>query len=52
VPFLACEYKSPFSAAYSVEDARLIFFSGCCTIPIYHKHPHDPVDEEQSPAAK
>ena len=31
------EYKSPFSAAMAVEDAKLIFFSGCCTIPIYHK---------------
>lgn len=41
------EYKSPFSAAMAVEDAKLIFFSGCCTIPIYHKHPHDPVEERQ-----
>lgn len=41
------EYKSPFSAAMAVEDARLIFVSGCCTIPIYHKHPHDPVEERQ-----
>lgn len=41
------EYKSPFSAAFAVEDARLIFFSGCCTIPIYHKHPHDPDEERQ-----
>lgn len=39
------EFKSPFSAAFAVEDARLIFFSGCCTIPIYHKHPHDPEEE-------
>jgi enamine deaminase RidA (YjgF/YER057c/UK114 family) len=41
------EYKSPFSAAMAVEDARLIFVSGCCTIPSYHKHPHDPVEERQ-----
>lgn len=41
------EYRSPYSAAYAVEDARLVFFSGCCTIPIYHKHPHDPVEEAQ-----
>ncbi len=41
------EYKSPFSAAYAVEGGRLIFFSGCCTVPTYHKHPHDPVEEEQ-----
>lgn len=27
------EYKSPFSAAYSIEGGRLIFFSGCCTVP-------------------
>jgi enamine deaminase RidA (YjgF/YER057c/UK114 family) len=41
------EYQSPFSAAYSVEGGRLIFFSGCCTVPTYHKHPHDPDDERQ-----
>ena len=41
------EYKSPFSAAMAVEDARLIFVSGCCTIPSYHKHPHDPAEERQ-----
>jgi 2-iminobutanoate/2-iminopropanoate deaminase len=41
------EYKSPFSAAYSIEGGRLIFFSGCCTVPTYHKHPHDPDDERQ-----
>jgi 2-iminobutanoate/2-iminopropanoate deaminase len=41
------EYKSPYTAAYAVEDARLVFFSGCCTIPVYHKHPHDPVEEAQ-----
>jgi 2-iminobutanoate/2-iminopropanoate deaminase len=41
------EYKSPFSAAFSIEGGRLIFFSGCCTVPTYHKHPHDPDDERQ-----
>jgi enamine deaminase RidA (YjgF/YER057c/UK114 family) len=41
------EYKSPFSAAYAIEGGRLIFFSGCCTVPTYHKHPHDPVEETQ-----
>jgi len=41
------EYQSPYSAAYAVEDARVVFFSGCCTVPIYHKHPHDPAEEEQ-----
>jgi len=41
------EYRSPFSAAYSIEGGRLIFFSGCCTVPTYHKHPHDPDDERQ-----
>ena len=40
------EYNSPFSAAYAIEGGRLIFFSGCCTVPTYHKHPHDP-DEER-----
>jgi enamine deaminase RidA (YjgF/YER057c/UK114 family) len=41
------EYKSPFSAAYAIEGGRLIFFSGCCTVPTYHKHPHDPDEERQ-----
>ncbi len=41
------EYKSPFSAAYAIEGGRLIFFSGCCTVPPYHKHPHDPAEEAQ-----
>lgn len=40
------EYNSPYTAAYAVEGGRLIFFSGCCTIPVYHKHPHD-ADEER-----
>jgi enamine deaminase RidA (YjgF/YER057c/UK114 family) len=46
VPMKA-EYKSPFSAAYSIEGGRLIFFSGCCTVPTYHKHPHDADFEAQ-----
>ena len=41
------EFQSPFSAAFAVEDARLVFFSGCGPVPIYHKHPHDPVEEAQ-----
>lgn len=39
------EYNSPFSAGYLVEGGKLLFFSGCGPIPIYHKHPHDPVEE-------
>jgi hypothetical protein len=30
-----------------VKDARLIFISGCCMIPIYHKYPHDAAEERQ-----
>ncbi len=41
------EYKSPFSAAFAVENARLVLFSGCGPIPIYHAHPHDPVAEAE-----
>jgi len=44
VPLLP-EYASPFSAGYTVEGGRLLFFSGCGPIPPYHKHPHDPVAE-------
>ena len=41
------EYKSPFSAAFSVENAKILLFSGCGPIPIYHTHPHDPVAEAE-----
>jgi len=41
------EFNSPFSAGCAVEDARLVFISGCCTVPSYHKHPHDPIEEKQ-----
>lgn len=43
------EHKSPFSAGFGVvvEGGKLVFFSGCGPIPIYHKHPHDPVAEEE-----
>ena len=44
---LLLEHKSPFSAAFAVEDARLVVFSGCGPIPIYHAHPHDPVAEAE-----
>src|SRR5262245_5140674 len=40
-------YNSPFAAAYAIEGGRVIFFSGCCTVPTYHKHPHDPDEERQ-----
>jgi enamine deaminase RidA (YjgF/YER057c/UK114 family) len=44
---LTPEYKSPFSAAFAVEDARIVLLSGCGPIPIYHAHPHDPVAEAE-----
>src|SRR3546814_11340082 len=44
------EYRSPYSAGFAVEDARIVLLAGCCTIPIYHKHPHDPHEEAQWPA--
>ena len=42
---LTPEHKSPFSAAFAVENVRLLLFSGCGPIPIYHTHPHDPAAE-------
>lgn len=39
------EFNSPFSAAYAVEDCRLLFLSGCACIPPYHMHPHDTEEE-------
>jgi len=44
---MKAEYRSPFSAGYIVEGGALLFFSGCGPIPIYHKHPHDPIAETQ-----
>lgn len=41
------EYNSPFSAAFMVENATLVLFSGCGPIPIYHAHPHDPGTEAE-----
>jgi hypothetical protein len=41
------EDRNPFTAAFAVEDSRIIFFSGCETIPIYHKHPNVPEEEEK-----
>lgn len=41
------EYNSPFSAGYTVEGGKLLLFSGCGPVPPYHKHPHDPVAEEE-----
>jgi len=41
------EFRSPFSAGYIVEGGRLLFFSGCGPVPIYHTHPHDPVEERR-----
>ena len=39
------EYRSPFSAGFVVDNARVIFLSGCGPLPTYHKHPHDPIEE-------
>ena len=39
------EYRSPFSAGFVADNARIIMLSGCGPVPTYHKHPHDPVEE-------
>jgi len=39
------EYNMPFVPAFSVEGGRTIWLSGMGPVPIYHKHPHDPVEE-------
>ena len=44
---MRAEFNSPFSSGYVVEGGRLLFFSGCGSVPIYHKHPHDPAEEAQ-----
>ncbi len=39
------EHNMPFVPAFSVEGGRTIWLAGCGPIPIYHKHPHDPIEE-------
>lgn len=35
----------PFVPAIEVESGEKIFYlSGCTALPLYHKHPHDPVE--------
>lgn len=41
------EYNMPFVPAFSVSDGTLLFLAGCGPIPLYHHHPHDPVEERQ-----
>jgi enamine deaminase RidA (YjgF/YER057c/UK114 family) len=41
------EYNMPFVPAYAVEGGTLLFLAGCGPIPLYHKHPHDPIEERQ-----
>jgi len=35
----------PFIPACVVNGGKLVFLSGCGPVPLYHKHPHDPVEE-------
>ncbi len=37
----------PFVPAFAVEGGRTIWLAGCGPIPVYHKHPHDPVEEAE-----
>ena len=41
------EHNMPFVPAFSVEGGRTLWLSGMGPVPIYHKHPHDPVEEAQ-----
>ena len=42
------EYRSPFSAAFAVENARLLLFLGLRTdSDLPRTHPHDPVAEAE-----
>ena len=37
----------PFTPGIEVEvkpGTRLVFVAGCTALPLYHKHPHDPVE--------
>ena len=39
------EHNMPFVPAFSVEGGRTLWLAGMGPVPIYHKHPHDPVEE-------
>lgn len=41
------EYRMPFVPAFAVEGGRTIWLAGCGPIPVYHTHPHDPIEESQ-----
>ena len=41
------EHNMPFVLAFAVEGGRTIWLAGAGPIPIYHKHPHDPVEEAE-----
>lgn len=41
------EHNMPFVPAFAVEGGRTIWLAGAGPIPIYHKHPHDPVEEAE-----
>ena len=41
------EHNMPFVPAFSVEGGRTLWLSGMGPVSIYHKHPHDPVEEAQ-----
>ena len=39
------EHNMPFVPAFEVQGGRTLWLSGMGPLPIYHKHPHDPVEE-------
>ena len=39
------EHNMPFVPGFLIEGGKLVFLSGMGPLPIYHKHPHDPVEE-------
>ncbi|MBM3511724.1 MAG: RidA family protein [Alphaproteobacteria bacterium] len=38
-------HNMPFVPAFSVQGGRTLWLSGMGPVPIYHKHPHDPIEE-------
>tara|TARA_B100000686_G_scaffold306999_1_gene346885 strand:- start:1275 stop:1715 length:441 start_codon:yes stop_codon:yes gene_type:complete len=39
------EHNMPFVPGFVIDSGKLMFLSGMGPLPIYHKHPHDPIEE-------
>ena len=42
-------WNMPYTPAIKVRGGSLVFVSGVTAAPVYHSHPHDPVEFDQIP---